>query len=137
MINDEAVIKKQKSELLVHHRQPWAIPPSQTDAERQSVSINEIAPDESNHANQYIKLYNNANTAVDISNWTITGINYTIPAGAVIPSKGYIYLLRDDINYRASHSAVLVAGQYSNDLGGSGTLTLKTDSNMTVSTRSY
>ena len=128
---------KHKMYIEYFQRIKLGIPPSQTDAERQSVSINEIAPDESNHANQYIKLYNNANTAVDISNWTITGINYTIPAGAVIPSKGYIYLLRDDINYRASHSAVLVAGQYSNDLGGSGTLTLKTDSNMTVSTRSY
>ena len=125
-----------KRHLLVLHRQSWAIPPAQTDADRESVSISEIVAD-ANNANEYIKLTNSANTAVDISGWTIEGIDYTIPAGAVIPSNSSIYVLRDDINYRTGHSSVLVAGQYSTDLGSNGALTLKTDAGATIDTRSY
>ena len=128
--------KEIKRHLLVLHRQPWALPPAQTQSEREAVSFDEVVAD-SNNANEYIKLSNSANTAVDLSNWVIEGINYTIPAGAVIPANGSIYILRDDINYRAAHPSVLVAGQYYNDLGSSGNLTLKTDSGDTIDTRSY
>lgn len=130
------VLKEIKRHLLVLHRQSWAIPPAQTDADRESVSISEIVAD-ANNANEYIKLTNSANTAVDISGWTIEGIDYALPAGAVIPSNSSMYVLRDDINYRTGHSSVLVAGQYSTDLGSSGTLTLKTDAGATIDTRSY
>ena len=136
MIRDERTLQRQKYSLLAHHRQPWAIPPAQTDADRQSVSLAEVVTD-SNDANEYIRLYNTANTPVDLSNWTIEGINYTIPAGAVIPANGSLYILRDDIGYRASHAAVLVAGQYSTDLGSNGSLTLKTDTGATIDTENY
>ena len=125
-----------KTHLTRLYRAAWAIPAAQTQPERESVSFDEVVAD-SNNANEYIKLSNSANTAVDLSDWLIEGINYTIPAGAVIPANGSIYILRDDIGYKAGHSPVLVAGQYSNDLGSNGTLTLKTDTGDTIDTRNY
>lgn len=125
-----------KRNLLVLHRQPWALPGAQTQQERESVSLDEIVAD-SNNANEYIKLSNTANTAVDISDWYIEGIDYSIPAGSVIPANGSIYILRDDVGYRASHAAVLVAGQYTNDLGSSGTQILKTETGDVIDTESY
>lgn len=136
MIRDERTLQRQKYSLLAHHRQPWAIPPAQTDTERQSVSFAEVVPNATD-SDEYIRLYNTANTPVDLSDWVIEGINYTIPAGAVIPANGSLYILRDDIGYRAGHAAVLVAGQYSNDLGSNGTLTLKTDTGATIDTENY
>ncbi len=132
----EYVLREIKRHVLVLHRQPWAIPPAQTPADRAAVSLAQIVPDSTN-ANEFIRLYNTATTPVDLSNWVIEGINYTIPAGAVIPASGSLYLLRDDIGYRAGHAAVLVAGQYSTDLGTSGTLTLKTDTGTTIDTENY
>lgn len=125
-----------KRHLLVLHRHPWAIPAAQTDLDRQSVSLAEVVPD-ANNANEYIRLQNDADTAVDVSEWFIEGINYTLPAGAVIPANGSLYVLRDDAAYRAGHPAVLVAGQYDNDLGGVGTLILKTDTGSTIDTENY
>jgi hypothetical protein len=114
----------------------WAIPPAQTDTDRESVSFAEVVPNATD-SDEYIRLYNTANTPVDLSDWVIEGINYTIPAGAVIPANGSLYILRDDIGYRASHAAVLVAGQYSNDLGSNGSLTLKTDTGATIDMENY
>jgi hypothetical protein len=129
-------IQEIKRNLMVLQRQPWAIPAAQTDAERQQVSIAEVNPSSTN-SDEYIKLSNDASTAVDISGWTIEGINYEIPAGAVIPAHSSIYLLRDDVGYRAGHSSVLVAGQYDTDLGDGGALTLKSDADVTIDTVSY
>ena len=120
-----------------YQRIPGGLPPSQTDSERQQVSISEANYD-ANPANEYIKLDNAANTAVDISDWYIEGIDYTIPAGAVIPANGSIYILKADKDYRASHPSVLVAGQYSTGLGsGGGNLTIKTDSNLEIDSHAY
>lgn len=129
-------IDKQKQIYNTFQRISHGLPASQTQTERESVSFEEVVAN-SNNADEYIKLSNSANTAVDLSNWTIEGINYTIPAGTVIPANGSIYILRDDVGYKASHNPVLVAGQYNNDLGNSGSLTLKTDANITIDTRNY
>lgn len=134
--SDEAAMDKFKLLFSTLYREDWAIPRAQTLPEKQSVSISSVNADADN-TNEYIRLSNAASTPVDISGWTIEGISYTIPAGSVIPANGEIYILRDDIGYRASHTAVLVAGQYTNDLGGSGTLTLKTDSGVTIDNETY
>ncbi len=130
-------IDKQKLYYQTFQRIKLGIPPSQTQAERESVSFDQVVAD-NNNTNEYIRLTNSADTAVDLSNWTLSGsVSYTMPAGAVVPANGVIYLLRDDINYRAAHPAVLVAGQYDTDLGSSGNLTLKTNTGDTIDTRSY
>lgn len=136
---NEDWIKRQKLELYLYMKQSWGgLPASQTDSDRQQVSFAEVVPD-GNSANEYVRLKNDANTAVDVSGWQITGINYTLPAGAVIPAHGSIHILRNDIGYRAGHSPVLVAGQYSTNLAdvADTKLTLKTDTGMEVAENDY
>lgn len=41
---------------------------------------------------EYLEIHNRGNTAVDISNWTFTGITYTFPAGTSFPAGGYIVI---------------------------------------------
>lgn len=119
-----------------YYRDPWALPPAQTNTDRQSVSIAQVVAD-ANNADEFVRLDNSADTPVDISDWVLDEINYTIPAGSVIPANSSIYILRDDLGYRASHASVLVAGQYGTDLGGSGTLTLLTDANVEIDDYAY
>lgn len=134
--NDLAVIARLKLLFGAYYRDSWAIPSSQTLGQKQAVSIDEVVASATN-SDEYIKLSNGANTPVDISDWVVEGINYTIPAGSVIPANSSMYLLRDDKGYRASHTAVLVAGQYDTDLGSSGSLILKTDANVTIDNYAY
>lgn len=101
------------------------MPAAQTNAERNLVRIADVHTD-INSANEYIRLENDSIAAVDLSDWEVEGINYTLPKGSVIPGGSSMYLLKDDLGYRALHSSVLVAGQYSQGLGFSGTLRLKT-----------
>jgi hypothetical protein len=115
----------------------FGLPKSQTDAEREQVYIEEAIYN-ADTANEYIKISNNANTAVDISNWTIEGIDYEIPAGAVVPANGSIYILRNDMGYKAANNPVLVAGQYSNSLNAlGGQLTLRTDLGVEIDVHNY
>lgn len=116
---------------------PWGLPPSQTDLEREQVYI-EQANYDANPAEEYIKISSTADTPVDISNWYIEGINYEIPAGSVVPANGSIYILKNDLGYKAAHSPVLVAGQYPNSLGSlGGQLVLKTDTNVEIDVYDY
>jgi hypothetical protein len=66
------VFREIKRHLMVLHRQPWAIPPAQTDPDRQSVSFAEVVPNATD-SDEYIRLYNTANTPVDLSDWVIEG----------------------------------------------------------------
>lgn len=136
--NTLANIIKQKYTLLAEHRNDWAIPLPQTLAQQESVSISQVSASASN-ANEFIILSNSANTPVDLSGWVVEGIDYTVPAGSVIPANGDIYLLRDDAGYKAGHLSVLVAGQYPNDLDTilPHTLTLKTNTGHQVDTYDY
>lgn len=133
---DLAMLERQKTELLAHLRQPWGVPESQTNAERQSVSIAEVNTD-ANSANEYIRLDNASGSAVDISDWYVEGVNYQLPKGSVIPGHSSIYLLKDDLGYRTLHDSVLVAGQYQQGLGFFGSLTLKTNENQVIDSRGY
>lgn len=131
-------IMSQKHTLVAEHRNDWAIPLSQTLTQQNSVSISQVVASGTN-ASELVKLSNSSNTPVDISGWLMEGIDYTIPAGSVIPANGDIYLLRDDAGYKAGHASVLVAGQYSNDLDtvSPHTLTLKTDTGHEVDSYDY
>lgn len=114
----------------------WGLPDAQLESDEQQVSLDAIIPSATD-ADEYIRLYNGASTPVDISGWVIEGIDYTLPDGAVIPAQGEVYLLRDDIGYKASHDPVLAMGQYGNDLGGSGTLVLKNSDGTTIDSEGY
>lgn len=126
-----------KNVLLAYLRQDWAIPGAQSDAERESVSFGEVVAD-ANDAEEYIKLTNTSDQAVDLSDWTIEGsITYTLPKGSVIPGNGSVYFVRDDAGYKAAHNSVIILGELPADLGSSGSLTLKTNANATIDTHAY
>ncbi|HAF06961.1 MAG: lamin tail domain-containing protein [bacterium] len=64
-----------------------------------TVFINEVYPSDSNDNStsviEYVELYNNSNTPVDISNWVIVcDDDYYVPSGTSIPAYGY-YVLYD------------------------------------------
>jgi hypothetical protein len=131
-----STVLDQERVLLAYLRQPGIVPGSQTDAERQSVSISDVHAD-ADDAQEYIKLANSSDEAVDISGWEIAGINYTIPEGSVIPGHGEVFFVRNDIGYKAAHDSVIILGQYGTDLGSSGSLTLKTNANVEIDGYDY
>ncbi len=50
-------------------------------------------PASDNQEEEYIELLNQDGVAVDLSGWTISGgVNFTIPAGTVIPAGGTLYV---------------------------------------------
>lgn len=62
-----------------------------------TIFINEVYPSDSNDnstaVTEFIELYNNSNTPVDISNWIIVcDDDYYIPSGTTIPAYGYFVL---------------------------------------------
>lgn len=138
--NDEQAIRNMFYNYYAFIKTPWGdgMPAAQTDTERQQVSIAQVVSSNTN-SDEYIRLSNASTAAVDMSGWVMEGINYTLPAGSVIPAGGSMYLLRDDKGYKASHDPVLVAGQYSNDLGSvAGTfLRLRTANNLEIDTYDY
>ena len=115
---------------------PWGLPLSQTEEDEQLVSFDGIHAD-ADDGEEYIKLISTSSTPVDLSGWTIEGIDYTIPAGVVVPSQGSVYFLKNDKLYKDSHSSVFIGGQYSNDLGSSGTLVLKNRQSTTIDSGAY
>lgn len=133
---DLAMLERQRTSLLVHLRQEWGVPGAQTDSERQSISIAEVSTD-INPANEYIRLENSSSAAVDLSDWQIEGVNYTLPKGTVVPGTSSIYLLHNDAGYRASNPSVLVAGEYQQSLGFFGNLTLKTNAGQVIDIHGY
>jgi hypothetical protein len=129
-------IKERKSDLLARFRAPWAIPAAQSS---EDVVFDSVDGD-ANTANQYIRLKNNSSEYIDITGWHIDGLDYSIPAGTVIPSGGTVIFLKNDTAYRSAHGGnVFVGGQYKNNLAtlGDHTLTLKNRSGDTIDTEGY
>ena len=125
-----------KKEFLVRFQRPWAIPAAQTS---NNVAIDNVDQD-LNTSNQYIRLKNNSSEYIDISGWTITGINYTIPPGAVVAPHGTVLFLKNDAGYKAAHGGgVFVGGQYTGNLSDTYItgLNLKDRTGQTVSSWSY
>lgn len=61
-------------------------------AAQAQIVINEIMynpPESGTDSLEYIELFNNGNTAVDVSGWSLVGVNFSYPAGSSIPAKGY------------------------------------------------
>lgn len=129
-------LAREKLYMLNYLKQPWAIPGSQTDAERLSVHISEVNASATT-SDQFIKFTNSSSEAVDMSSWVIPEINYTLPAGTVIPGGGTLYIVKDDIGYKANHGSAYIAGQYTNSLGITGMLHLKTDTNEDIDSYVY
>ncbi len=104
------------------------------------VNINEVMynPVDGN-SQEYIELYNPNNYAVDLSQWTIEGIDFELPGGSTLPAHGYGIIVKNDAASRAHYGGgVLVLGQYSGTLADGGeTISLVRDNDTVSSTIEY
>lgn len=69
-----------------------------TDRLVQPIVINEIMykPVTQDDNDQYVELFNQSQTSVNLSGWTFTdGLKYTFPAGAIMPAGGYFVVCRN------------------------------------------
>lgn len=95
-------------------------PPRSTD-----IVINEIMydPPSDEVAGEFIELYNRGSTAVDVSRWRFSdGIDFTVPAGTVIPAGGYLVIAADADWMRATYGPIPVVGNFSGRLRNTGDL---------------
>lgn len=93
---------------------------------RSPVVINEIMyhPLSERDEDEYVELYNRSGAPVDLSGWRFTdGIQFTMPAGTVIPSEGFLVVAKDAANLRSFHPHLNeqnTVGDYSGRLANSG-----------------
>lgn len=91
-----------------------------------SVVINEIMyhPISDNDDEEYVELFNQGTTAVDLSGWRFAdGISLTFPAGAVIAPGGYVVVGRNVATLRAKYpqlNSTNLFGDYDGSLSNSG-----------------
>lgn len=68
--------------------------------------INEIMfnPISGNDDDQFVELYNRGTQALNISGWRFSdGIDFTFPAGTLVPADGYVVVARNAARLRASY----------------------------------
>lgn len=97
------------------------VPPSQS--ANPTVVINEIQyQPTAGTAAEFIELTNPSNTeAIDISGWTIDGIDLAIQPGVVLLPGDQISFVKDDVTFRATYgSNRFVGGEYPGDLSDAG-----------------
>lgn len=111
------------------HRVEGAIPEAQS--ANPPVVITELmynplddpdAPDEDARDREFVELYNPSPVeAVDLSEWSVEGIDITIPAGTVILPESYLLLVGNDVVFRATYGGGhFVAGEFGGRLAGGG-----------------
>ena len=86
------------------------------------VVINEIlySADSMNNGGEFIELYNRGAAPVDLGNWVLTdAVDFTFPAGTVIPGGGYLVVARNALSASAFYG-VSVLGSYSGQLSNGG-----------------
>lgn len=90
------------------------------------VVINEIMfhPVTGNDDDQFVELYNRGAAPVNLEGWQLSdGVEYTFPAGAVIPANGFVVVGRNPARLRASSPnlpAGTLFGGFSGRLAGRG-----------------
>ncbi len=103
------------------HRVPGMIPTAQSVSP--PIVINEIMYNPvGGSIHEFLELYNpSATEAVDLSEWTVEGIGWTIPAGTVILPHTYLVLVNDDPAFRAEYGGGrFIPGEYPTPLNNAG-----------------
>ncbi len=121
ILKDEHLTPR-RQHLFVSHRTAGEIPPAQTGDDEERVRIVEImyAPASGSDA-EFVELWNGADTAVDLSGWTLEGTDTVLRGGTVIPAKGTLLLVRADTVFRTIHGGtLLVGGETEDELADSG-----------------
>ena len=125
-------------ELFTTHRVPGEIPEAQTASP--VVLINEVHYHPAPGGVEFVELFNPSTTeAVDLSGWTLDGVELTIAPGTVLPAESYLVFVGDDALFRSQSAAgVHVAGELPGDLDDDGeTLTLRDSTGAPVATVTY
>ena len=109
-------------------------------AQTPAVVINEInyAPSGSDNPAEFIELYNNGATNVDLSGWKFdAGIDYTFPAATTLAAHGYL-VVSSDTNAFAKRWGFTPLGAWSGKLSNDGEqLRLRDAANNTVDSATY
>ncbi len=89
--------------------------------ETEDIVINEIMfnPVSGDAADEYIELYNNSSSSVQVGGWRITGgVALEIPAGIEIPAHGYLVLAKDVDHLTSIHEPLLTTANTVGDYRG-------------------
>lgn len=114
------------------------IPSAQPDGSK--VIFNELSYNPTTGSqHEYIELYNPNNFAVDISDWKISQVGLTMPAGSVIAANSYALVVKDDPAFRSHYGGgKLILSEYSGELpNDTATLELSDNNNTVIDTASY
>ena len=87
------------------------------------VVFNEIHyhPEAGEATREYIEFYNQMAVDVDMSGWQITGgVNFTFPAGTIIPGRDYVVVAVDPAGVQAAYGATGVLGPWTGRLSNNG-----------------
>ncbi|MCK4660099.1 MAG: CotH kinase family protein [Phycisphaerae bacterium] len=105
-----------------------------------SIVINEIMYNPAGGLDdEFVELYNPSSEAVDLSGWVFDGVDLVFPPGSVISSNGYLVVVQDDVQFRATYgSGILVTAQYGGRLDNGGeNLTLLDNHGVQIDTVRY
>ncbi len=101
--------------------------------------INEIHyhPASNDDREEFIEIFNPSDDAIDLSGWRMSsGVSFTFPSGATLPSGAYVILASDPIHLRSLHSTLnpaLIFGPWSGRLSNRGeTLRLRNGVDETI-----
>lgn len=120
-----AMMERIERSLQVLLSRPGLLPASQTPADEDALSIGSVQSG-GERTSQHVRIDNAGSTAVDISRWTIAGGMEEIPPGTVVPAGGSIFLVGDDLAFKASHEPRIIAGELDASLDAGSELVLRT-----------
>ncbi len=104
------------------------------------VVINEIHfnPPDNTVRQEFVELYNPAGSDADLTGWRFSGaINYSFPAGTVIPADGYLVIAEDPVTLGTTLGASAL-GPYAGQLDSEGeTIRLRDQNDVVVDLADY
>ncbi len=129
---------KHKEDVLLA-RQKGQLLGTQTAVQESKIKINEIMRSPSDGEDySFIELYNSGNDPVDVSNWKLSDVGFSIAPGTVIPARSYGLIVKNDKLLRAKYPGKFILGEYNGDLSPTnGTLQLKNSNDKVISSVAY
>lgn len=89
----------------------------------QRVRITEIMYDPNGNGDrEFLEFYNGSDTAVNMSGWSVFGVDYTFPSGTVLSPGEYFVIGRNIAVLKATFPSARIIGQYGEKLQGEGEL---------------
>ena len=118
----------------------FLVPATRSEASEVNIVINEIMyhPPTEFEGEEYIELYNQGQTSVDVSRWKFTkGVVYTFPPRTIIEPNGYLVVWLDDFQATFGHK-IPALGNFFGTLRNSGErVTLSDQTGETIDSVKY